>query len=1190
MALINSIPRCSVPGKSEGKTGEKLGKIPRHELVKQKKIRYIMFFSGDPSTRKRVDLGGRSSKERDRKNLLEQTRVERNRRLSLRQQNSSALKIQLQKCFRGRKAVKTEQSKLREQFYKAYGKYCQNVDRNSFGPDSDFLCQFLYFFKADNIDDFLVLVQICQLLWWFVQDNGDVVKLFAGVDYSSTRALVNYRVKQFVQACFHALHQNRNQLKDQLLLTPEELNVSAIPLLEVLVLLIDSKLPWSCKIVEHLFQNNALGLLREIILTGKIFAAEDLSQFHIHQMAKFGQNLINLLPKDISNEFPSHACMLGNVLETAGIALSYPACSFDMAVDLAAVTTFLLEALPSVKTFNGRESMLSYCSIIAEDDITGDDEVMEIALDRKLEQQINNAVNPRFLLQLTNILCKDISSVNGSDYGPNDREVTAVDAVCGFLHVTFSKLPLERIMTVLAYRTELVLTLWNFMKRCHENQKWSSHLSNDAPGWLLPLAVFCPVYKHMLMIVDNEEFYEQEKPLSLKDIRTLIIILRQLEMVMVTQTSMEPSATVMVVLDDSDSDASFGVRMVIGGSDMEILGLMTTGYGNRRVMELVGVAIAEMAKWLSFNPRGNGVVKPNHTDSIQDRCDPQSFYFGGKIMIRQQSAKSPCQPPSLLTWSSKLATLSKFTGLVLWQLLWVNHTTSANPVKSVPVSSSSKGQFVQAIQQRVSIVVSELLSQLQDWNNRRQFTSPSNFHADGVNDLFISQALIENTRANEILKQAPFLIPFTSRVKIFSSQLAAVRQRHGSQAVFRRFRIKRDRILEDAYNQMSQLTEDSLRGSIRVTFVNEFGVEEAGIDGGGIFKDFMENITRAAFDVQYGLFKVRNVVQLLIFNGKVIFYSVCNLTALRIKVIEVLLSVNMVAIGLETADHLLYPNPGSGMIHEQHFQFFHFLGTLLAKAMFEGILVDIPFATFFLSKLKQKYNYLNDLPSLDPELYRHLIFLKHYKGDISELELYFVIVNNEYGEQTEEELLPGGRNLRVTNENVITFIHLVANHRLNFQIRQQSSHFLRGFQQLIQKDWIDMFNEHELQLLISGSLDSLDIDDLRLHTNYAGGYHSEHYVIEMFWEVLKGFSLENRKKFLKFVTGCSRGPLLGFRNLEPLFCIQRASSNAAEESHDRLPTSATCMNLLKLPPYTSKEQLETKLLYAINADAGFDLS
>ena len=59
-----------------------------------------MFFSGDPSTRKRVDLGGRSSKERDRQKLLEQTRLERNRRLWLRQQNSAALKIQVRIfCF-----------------------------------------------------------------------------------------------------------------------------------------------------------------------------------------------------------------------------------------------------------------------------------------------------------------------------------------------------------------------------------------------------------------------------------------------------------------------------------------------------------------------------------------------------------------------------------------------------------------------------------------------------------------------------------------------------------------------------------------------------------------------------------------------------------------------------------------------------------------------------------------------------------------------------------------------------------------------------------------------------------------------------------------------------------------------------------------------------------------------------------
>jgi ubiquitin-protein ligase E3 C len=47
-------------------------------------------------------------------------------------------------------------------------------------------------------------------------------------------------------------------------------------------------------------------------------------------------------------------------------------------------------------------------------------------------------------------------------------------------------------------------------------------------------------------------------------------------------------------------------------------------------------------------------------------------------------------------------------------------------------------------------------------------------------------------------------------------------------------------------------------------------VEEAGIDGGGIFKDFMENITRAAFDVQYGLFKVS---VLLFFSHRITIFT-----------------------------------------------------------------------------------------------------------------------------------------------------------------------------------------------------------------------------------------------------------------------------------------------------------------------------
>lgn len=82
--------------------------------------------------------------------------------------------------------------------------------------------------------------------------------------------------------------------------------------------------------------------------------------------------------------------------------------------------------------------------MIVEDAMIGDVEVMEVALNRKLDQQIYSS------------------------------EVAAIDALCGFLSVIFNTFHLERIVTVLAYRTELVHMLWNFMKRLHENKKWSS--------------------------------------------------------------------------------------------------------------------------------------------------------------------------------------------------------------------------------------------------------------------------------------------------------------------------------------------------------------------------------------------------------------------------------------------------------------------------------------------------------------------------------------------------------------------------------------------------------------------------------------------------------------------------------------------------------------------------------------------
>ena len=91
-------------------------------------------------------------------------------------------------------------------------------------------------------------------------------------------------------------------------------------------------------------------------------------------------------------------------------------------------------------------------------------------------------------------------------------------------------------------------------------------------------------------------------------------------------------------------------------------------------------------------------------------------------------------------------------------------------------------------------------------------------------------------------------------------------------------------------------------------------------------------------------------------------------------------------------------------------------------------------------------------------------------------------------------------------------------------------------------------------------------------------------------QALAGFTPQQQADWLKFVTACSRAPLLGFKHLSPQLCIAKAGQESDPASQDRLPTSATCMNLLKLPPMKSPQQIAAKLLYAIENVAGFDLS
>jgi len=213
-----------------------------------------------------------------------------------------------------------------------------------------------------------------------------------------------------------------------------------------------------------------------------------------------------------------------------------------------------------------------------------------------------------------------------------------------------------------------------------------------------------------------------------------------------------------------------------------------------------------------------------------------------------------------------------------------------------------------------------------------------------------------------------------------------------------------------------------------------------------------------------------------------------------------------------------------------------------------------------------------------------MIFVKEAKN-VEDLCLTFSVSNADFGQAKEVDLVEDGRNVSVTGENKIRYIHLMANYKTNTQIYWQTAAFLSGLQCVIPSVWLKMFDPYELNVLISGSTAGFDVADLRRNTVYSGGYDEGSPIITWFWQLVgEIFSDEDRSKLLMFVSSCSRAPLLGFKSFYPKFCIHRVPDN------ERLPTASTCANLLKLPDYADPQRLRQKLTQAMQSESGFDLS
>lgn len=423
---------------------------------------------------------------------------------------------------------------------------------------------------------------------------------------------------------------------------------------------------------------------------------------------------------------------------------------------------------------------------------------------------------------------------------------------------------------------------------------------------------------------------------------------------------------------------------------------------------------------------------------------------------------------------------------------------------------------------------------------------------------------LDMTSKLEILSRVPFFVDFFDRVKVFQSLLKADQNRILSRSDTAMFYegandkltadIHRETLLEDAFSQF-HTTGPNFKNKIQVTFYNKHG-PEAGIDGGGLTKEFLTSVVAEGFSPHSDLrlFKETEAENELYPNEDVY---------------------------LKIAKQIDLPQ------QEQRLLYLKFLGMIVGKCLYESVLIDIAFAPFFLANWKVAHSAqssIDDLSYLDTQLFTSLSKLLTMSAEeIESLDLSFVI-----NEQVGADVLlydlapPNGESMAVTKSNRLQYVHLIANFKLKRSLNVQTKYFLEGLFEIIDAQWLNMFDPFELQMLISGGND-IDVQDWKHNVHY-GGYFDDDITVNLFWEVVEEMSPKERCALVKFVTSVSRAPLLGFNALTPHFGIHNSGSP------DRLPTASTCVNLLKLPDYKDKQLIRDKLLYATQANSGFDLS
>lgn len=341
--------------------------------------------------------------------------------------------------------------------------------------------------------------------------------------------------------------------------------------------------------------------------------------------------------------------------------------------------------------------------------------------------------------------------------------------------------------------------------------------------------------------------------------------------------------------------------------------------------------------------------------------------------------------------------------------------------------------------------------------------------------------------------------------------------------------IRREHLLEDALSQLGNGSVN-FRKQLKVRFVGEEGV-----DAGGLKKEFFQLIVRELFDPVFSMFLYCEDSKTYWFNPDT----------------------------LETNAN------------------FKLVGTVLRLAIYNGVILDVHLPLTAYKKLMGVSVGLKDLEQVNPGLAAGLKQMLCFEGNIEATYCrHFCVETEGFGMVNQHELVEGGRERPVTNENVKEYVKLYVNWILNQGIQAQFNAFYQGFWNICGGQVMQLFSSEELELMVCGN-PKLDFYELQRTTRY-DGYAVDTPIIKELWTVLHSLVEEQKKKFLFFVTGSDRAPINGLSSLE-LTIIRNGPDS------DRLMTASTCFNMLLLPEYTCGGKLNKLLLLAISNSEGFGL-